>query len=304
MRKIIIILSVIAVFCASFYFCGNHIKKENEKRETVALLNENKMLFELKEEFIRIISDKYPTIDFSFMIKNLDTGAFSVHNSKKMRSASLIKLFVAGTVYDEIQSGRYILTPEIKDDLFLMLAESNNEAVNRFIDFFGGENDLRKITEENKINQYIIKNGYEDTDLQHKMYDEAPPGKPMGYKNLTSVEDVTDFLEKLYKKELFKEPYNSQMLEILKNQKRQTKIPALIKEKYPDVAIFNKTGELFEVDNDAAIIKGDDFCLSFVIMTDNIPLKEDGEMDIELKKEVWKTISELGLILVESYKLK
>ncbi len=307
MKKMIIIAVVVAVIGVSFYFMHTHIKKENTKEMLVAetkeaLASENKKLSALKEDFIKIMSDKYPTVDFSFMIKNLDTGAFIVHNNKEMRSASLIKLFVAEAVYKKADAGEYTLTKEKKADMELMLAQSNNEAVNRFIDDFGGENSLRKITDDNEINKIIKEHGYLKTELQHKMYDEEPPGKPMGYKNITSVEDVTALLEKLYKKELFSEPYNSQMMEILKSQQRRTKIPARITEKYSDITVANKTGELFAVDNDAAVIMGKNFNLSFVLMTDNIPLKEDGDMDLELKKEVWDTISKLGLMLVEAYR--
>jgi len=298
MKKTMISFLITVVILFSYFFAVYFLEN---KKDGEAYKKEKETLYIIKNEIITEFKRKYPDTELSFMIKNLDSGNYVIHNNKKMRSASLIKLFVAGTVFEKIENGDYTLDREKENDLFLMLAESNNEAVNKFIDDFGGENELRRITEKNLINQYIKNNRYNDTELQHKMYDEAPPGKRMGYKNLTSVNDVTVFLEKLYKKELFSEPYNTKLMEILKKQKRQTKIPAIIKEKYPDVVVANKTGELFEVDNDAALIVGENFALSFVIMTDNIPLKENGEMDIELKKDVWKTISELAFNLVEKY---
>ena len=115
-------------------------------------------------------------------------------------------------------------------------------------------------------------------------------------------EDVLTILEGIYSKTRFDEPYNSYALNLLKNQTRRSKIPAKIFSKYPGITVANKTGELSQVENDAALILSDDFKLIFVVLIDNIPLKENGDTDYNLKNEVQVTISDLGLKLVEFYK--
>lgn len=263
---------------------------------------ENQMLEEIKASFINTMSREYPDADFSFAIKNLDTGAYIIHNDKQMNSASVIKLFIMQTIYDEAKKGTYELTADREADLAKMITESNNEATNRFIDDFGGQAATRKITADNTINKTIEAKGYSCTELNRKMHDTTPPEGPTGFENYTSAKDVITLLEGIYNKTVFDEPYNTYALNLLKSQHRRGKIPAAITQKYPDVIVANKTGELSQVENDVALIMCDDFNLAFAVFVNEIPKKADGSTDYNLKEQVQKTISELGLELVEMYK--
>ena len=273
---------------------------EPEKVKTDA--TEKAKLKELKDEFVKMVKEKYPTVELSFAIKNLDTGESVIYNDKQMNSASLIKLFILETVYSENAADKYELTDDAKEDLGIMITKSDNDAANRFIDDFGGQNEKRKVEATNIINKTIKAHGYKHTELNRKMHDTTPPEGPSGYNNYTSAADVCEFLEGIYNKTLLKEPFNTETLSLMKKQERRTKIPDKISEKYPDVIVANKTGELSQVENDAALIMSDDFNLVFVVLTDGIPLNEDGTTDYDMKKDVQSTISELGLRLVEFYK--
>lgn len=274
--------------------------KADPKKEALAI--ENEKLSELKDEFVLYVKNKYPLVDLSFSIKNLETGAHTTYNNKKMNSASLIKLFIMETVFDEMKKGSYELSEEKEKELGLMITESKNTSANLFVDDFGGVDDTRKVTEQNIINKNIKARGYKYTEINRKMHDKTPPEGPSGYQNYTSSEDVLTILEGIYSKTRFDEPYNSYALNLLKNQTRRSKIPAKIFSKYPGITVANKTGELSQVENDAALILSDDFKLIFVVLIDNIPLKENGDTDYNLKNEVQVTISDLGLKLVEFYK--
>lgn len=274
--------------------------KADSKNE--ALENENEKLLLLKDEFVKYVKDRYPSVDLSFSIKNLRTGAKLTYDNKKMNSASVIKLFIMETIFDEIKNGDYELTDEKEKELELMITESKNTSANLFIDDFGGVDDTRKVTEDNIINKNIKNRGYKYTEINRKMHGVTPPEGPSGYQNYTSCEDVLAILEGIYSKKRFDEPYNTFALNLLKNQTRRGKIPAKILEIYPDITVANKTGELSQVENDVALILCDDFDLAFTIFIDNIPLKENGATDYDLKNKVQVTISELGLKLVEFYK--
>ncbi len=281
---------------------GGEKKIMSEVEEKKDLIPETEKLEELKQSFIDKVHQKYPSVTLSFGIKNLNTGAAIIHNDIQMNSASVIKLFIMETIYDEASKGSYILTEDAKKDLELMITESNNKAANRFIDDFGGENELRKITEENLINKTILSGGYTNTQINRKMHDTTPPGGPTGYENYTSARDSIMLLEKIYKKTLFNEPYNTEALNLLKAQQRRAKIPSKITEKYLDVIVANKTGELSQVENDVALIMSDKFNIAFAVFINDIPKKNDGTTDYKLKEEVQATISELGSELVEFYK--
>ncbi len=311
-KVIAFILFIVIVFIAGFYFGKTYSSKsipvanfDNEYSEEKSKLTDNSDEFDklniLKTDLVSIMNNKYPTVDLSFAIKNLDTGAMVVHNNKKMNSASIIKLFILETVYNEIIQGKYVLSEEREKELEKMITESDNNAANNFIDDFGGQNEKRKVDETNLINKTIKEKGYLFTELNRKMHDKTPPEGPSGYQNYTCVEDVCKFLEGIYNKTLFEEPYNTYALNLMKNQKRRAKIPAMITDEYNDVIVANKTGELSQVENDAAIIMSDDFNIIFVVLTDNIPFKADGTTDYDLKEEVQKTISKLGLKVVEFY---
>lgn len=275
---------------------------EAQTEEKIINQSEEIKLEALKNDFADYVKEKYPQADLSFAVKNLETGAFVLYNNKKMNSASIIKLFILETVYDEIEKGSYVLNEEKEKELGLMITESKNTAANLFIDDFGGVDQTRKVTEENLINKNIKKRGYKHTEINRKMHDKTPPEGPSGYQNYTSAEDVLVFLEGIYNKSHFKEPFNTYALNLLKNQTRRSKIPAKIASKYPGIVVANKTGELSQVENDAALIMCDDFKLAFVVLIDNIPFKADGSTDYDLKNKVQETISELGLKLVEFYK--
>lgn len=272
--------------------------------ETVSdprVASETEELNDLMNGFVEEFKKLYPTATISIAIKNLDTGAQVIHNNVKMNSASVIKLFILETVFTKVQKGEYTLTEDAMNDLTVMITKSDNNAANRFIDDFGGVNENRKADETNGINVHIREAGYKHTVLERKMHDVTPPEGPSGFQNYTCAGDVLTFLDKLFKKELFTEPYNTQTLELMKKQQRTSKIPGKIKNKYPGVTVANKTGELSQVENDVAVIMGDDYNIAFVVLVGDIPFKSDGSTDYALKERVQGTIADFGLELVEYY---
>ena len=78
----------------------------------------------------------------------------SVNADAKMQSASVIKLFIMATAYDEMAKGNMVPT-EVSSDIKLMITQSENYATNRMIDRLGFD----------KINNYIRSNGYTNTEL-------------------------------------------------------------------------------------------------------------------------------------------
>jgi len=259
-------------------------------------------LEKMRDSFVSQFDILYPNAKLSFYIKDLDSGSTIVYNSEKMNSASVIKLFIMETVFKQVEKGEYQLTEERAKALEKMITESHNDSSTLFIDDFGGVDETRKVTKDNLINVTIARSGYTNTELNRKMHDTTPPDGPTGYENYTDVYSVATLLEKIYNKSLFeKAEHNAKAMELLKSQKRDNKIPAKIKKEYSHVVVANKTGELSQVENDAAIIMGKDYNLIFVVMVNDIPLKGNGSMDFELKERVQGTIADFGLQLTKAY---
>jgi hypothetical protein len=150
---------------------------------------------------------------------------------------------------------------------------------------------------------YALK-GYPISAMERKMHDKLPPRGSTGKHNWTSVEDVGNLLGKIYNKECVSKQASEEMLLLLRQQERVNKIPKLIRENQLPVTIANKTGELNQVENDAAIITGmgiDDFI--FVIMINNISYNENNkQQNIKIKKEITDNIAKIAMDLVDFFK--
>ena len=205
-----------------------------------------------------------------FYYKNLVTGEVISYNEKEpMLAASLIKLTVLGEVFRQIESGKiredeifttrdidkvpscgalnYMeegLNVRLKDLYTLMIILSDNYATNMLIDRCGIEN----------INDFIKVNGLKNTVLKRKMFDTI--GASKGLENYTSAEDMALLLEKIYNKTLVSEEASAKMLEVLKNQRLNGKIPFFLSSGENKVQIAHKTGEDTNITHDVGIVLG------------------------------------------------
>lgn len=189
---------------------------------------------------------------WSVYAKNLTSNSVKVTvNNQKLESASLIKLFIMATAFEEIEKGT-LDKNEVIDDIKIMINISDNDAADRIIDKLGFD----------KINNYIVTNGYSLTEIHRKM-SEAPNNGD----NYTSVIDVGNLLEKMYRGTCVTQSASQEMIEILKTQTLTSKIPAGV----PDgVETANKTGELDDVENDAAIVYKENAHYIVVVMSNNV----------------------------------
>lgn len=275
---------------------SNGTDNVEEKSENLTSKIEQTAIQQLCETFKKEITEKFSDTDISFMIMDLDSGFEYKYNDKEMNSASVIKLFMAQTVIGECEKGNLTFDDTLKKTISDLISKSDNDAANKIIDMFEGYDEKkRKVTESHLVNQTIKKYGYKNTRLDRKMYNTTPPGGPTGYQNYTCVSDVAKLYKELFNGTLFKEKENNEFLmNCLKKQERVWKIPAKIKKEYPEVTVANKTGELSLVENDAAIITGEDFNLIFVILTES-------KTDTTDKNKIYNMMSDFGLRLVKLY---
>lgn len=178
--------------------------------------------------------------DWSMYYEDYKTGAVVSVNSHQVYSASLIKLFVAETVYNKINSGALQRTAKIDDEIRKMITYSDNEAWKYLARQLGGGNYSRGMATVTEIAQA---NGFSDTGQFYQ-------GSHKNY-NFTSVNDCGVFLRRVLDNEVVSPEYSQVILNHMKNQQNRTKIPAGIPE---GVVIANKTGELDYVQGDAAIV--------------------------------------------------
>ena len=206
---------------------------------------------ELSNEVKNYISNNATSGTWSVYAKNLKTNTVKVNiNNQKMQSASLIKLFIMATAYQQMSEGVTINNAEALIEK--MITVSDNDSTNTLIDKLGMDT----------INQYIKSNGYSNTEIHRKMLASTANGD-----NYTSVADAAKILERIYNGKCVNEEASKKMLNYLKAQQRTEKIPKGVPS---GVVTANKTGELSDVENDAAIIYKDNAPYILVVMSSGL----------------------------------
>ena len=212
---------------------------------------------------------------WSVSIENLKNhNIYSYNEKEKMQSASVIKVFIMGAVYDRMcypsSPDRLISSAENYDGelrylLEQMITVSSNEAANELINRLG-EGDFAGGAQA--VNQFCRENGYTSTSVGRRFMEENPIGD-----NYTSAQDCRKILEDIYEGNCVNQEASEKMMTILKQQTNLSKIPAGLPAGY---AAANKTGEMPEgyglgcIENDMAIVFSDQGDYILVVLSNNL----------------------------------
>ena len=188
--------------------------------------------------------------EWSVYCKRRDEDDAIVLNDVPMTAASLIKLYVYGAARQAMEEGT--LDAAVYDSLLHpMITVSDNYSCNQLIDAVGGFD---------VVNNFISDCGFTDSVLNRKMLADGP-------ENYTSARECGHLLEMVLDSTFVSPETSAALLEDLRAQTRTTKIPAGV----PDgVVTANKTGELADVENDAAIVFADTGIYILCVMSDGI----------------------------------
>ena len=241
----------------------------NQEMETT-LIEDDGLIEDLDDPVINIANQYLSSREangekWSISVENLSNNEKHVYNaSEKMQSASVVKVFIMGAVYDRmcypssperLISANESYDGELRNLLEQMITVSDNSAANQLITKLG-EGDFKKGAEV--VNNFCIENGYTSTSIGRAFLESNPTGD-----NYTSAEDCTKILSDIYRGICVNEEASAKMLDILKNQTVKTKISMGVP---VEIKTANKTGEMPEgyglgcIENDMAIVfteKGD-----------------------------------------------
>lgn len=162
-------------------------------------------------------------------------------NQQKMQAASVIKLFVMGAVYEQYEDIKAAYPDEDIDSLLeSMITVSDNDATDELVVMLGRGD---KVEGRRIVTDFCKSLGLENTTMDRMMHDDN-----IYSDNYTTTEDTGKYLAMILNGEF---EHSEDMLGHLERQDRTHKIPAGV----PDaVKTANKTGELDDCQNDAAII--------------------------------------------------
>ena len=225
----------------------------------------------------------------------------SADSDRRMQAASLIKLFIAGAVWEQYDAVKARETSAGETDSLLsaMLSQSDNDASNTLTTRLGGGDGAAG---RQAVNDYCSSHGYTDTHMGRMLLESNASDD-----NYTSVRDCSRILKNIWLSSSEKDadiagetsssslqqekettaqqedqetkesgefryetdmPGADQMLQALEQQARTGKIPAGVPS---SVRTANKTGELDDVQNDAAIVflTGNPYVIS--VMLEKVP---------------------------------
>lgn len=187
-----------------------------------------------------------------------DNSLYEYHADERMQSASVIKVFIMGTVYERIcypedEASAVVFEESYEGELRTLLEDmirvSDNQAANRLVEIVGS-GDFQKGKEI--VNEFCSRHGFEQTHMGRRFLEEQPSDD-----NYTSAKDCRAILEAIYRGTLVNAEASEKMYDILKGQTLQYKIPSVLPEGY---FCANKTGEMPEgyglgcIENDIAIV--------------------------------------------------
>ena len=275
--KILVAVNVfLVVVLTAFYFFLSP-PKEEARRASDEIRSEQKNNF---EQMIRAeLGEEVSRFAVYFFDPKSEEPL--VFQSRPMRPASMIKMFVMAAAMADVRDGklsldeRLTLTAEnmvggagsiagegvgapvpVRKAIELMIVESDNTATNILIDRLG----------MNNINRYIRDNGYHDTVMNHKMMLESG-----GMTNLSSVGDLGELFRRIYMHACVDEPRDLLMIDYLLKQEDKDCFPSAL----PLWNIAHKTGEVEGLYDDGGIFYGSSGDFVLVIMNDEIDGRED-----------------------------
>lgn len=195
------------------------------------------------------IKDYIAKTDYNWCVvaENAATGVqicstHKVEAETPMISASLIKLFIMGAIYEKIECGK-IAEEDVSEKLRDMITISGNASANELTTLLGEGDDTSGMAVVNAFAESI---GCTGTTMNRLMLVEN------GLQNYTTAADCALFLSLVYNKKCVSKSSSEKMLSLLSDQKRNNKIPASLPK---GVKTANKTGELAGLSEcDAAIV--------------------------------------------------
>lgn len=241
---------------------------------------------ELQEMLMLTFGKETPKFAVYLLRPNIESQPL-IFQSRPMRPASMIKVFVLAKVMQDAKDGKLSLDElititadnivggagsiagegvnakvSIRKAAELMTIESDNTATNILIDRVGMEN----------INQYLKTNGYNDTIVNHKMMLQK------GDSNLSSAADLGKLFTRIYEHTCVDEFYDQLMISYMLKQQDRDCFPAAL----PYWNVAHKTGEVDNLYDDGGIFYGAKGDFILVIMNDNYESR--GETIEKMKK--------------------
>lgn len=207
--------------------------------------------------------------EWSVYVKNLTTQESLVINDEPMKSASVMKLFIMGAVYEAIENGELERTEEVMSLMELMITVSDNEASNQLLYMLGNSSYEEGIE---RVNEFIRAHRYSARTVEYNGFSNSATVMDENRSNQVTAKDCGILLEDIYRRRWGSRKVSNEIEQMLLSQNTRYKIPAGLPE---GVLCGNKTGEMETTENDAAIIFGEDCDYILVVLSSDWESKSE-----------------------------
>lgn len=200
------------------------------------------------------------TGEYSVVVEDLKNGRKEVlYGDKVYKVGSLYKLWVMATAFEQIQQGTLSKDEILSEDVNVLNKDFNidpesaeltegaitltvKDALKQMIDISHNYAALllTKRIKLSNVARFLEKNGFKNSSVGGN-----------GDSPMSTADDIALFFEKLYKNELNNAQYTGEMLDLLKAQKLNDKLPKLLPK---GTIIAHKTGEIDYLSHDGGIV--------------------------------------------------
>jgi len=205
---------------------------------------------------------------YGFVVKNLKTGETVMRNEHMtFETASLYKLWVMAVTFDQIKKGKLQENTTIDSELNQMITLSSNDAASQLL------STIKLAT----VTSFLKDTGFTDSSMGSSTNE--PTSTPL---------EIADFFEKLYTGTLGDSDNTTKMLELLKAQKLNSKLPKYLP---TGTSIAHKTGELDEFSHDGGIVYTPQGDYIIVVMSKSSSPKLANEQMAVLSRNIFRYIT-------------
>jgi len=194
---------------------------------------------------------------YAVAIKNLNTGeSYYLNEHKKFEAASLYKNWIMATVFGQIETGKISRDEILKKDIAKLneefeIATESAEMTEGEIEVSVIQALIGMITISHNYDALILTDRVRLSSVRSFLAESGLNESSVGSPPLITAYDASLFFEKLYKQELASPESTKEMIDFLKKQTLNNKIPKFLPE---DLVIAHKTGELGSFTHDAGIV--------------------------------------------------
>ena len=246
--------------------------------------------------------------DWAVYIKNLKTGeSFGFNENKQFNSASLYKLWVLAVALEQINEGRLLetqvlsaekeklderlglITPTPEGSEETEAKEKEEEKEIEYVSMVAGEAIEKMITISDNYSALLVSNRVGSSNitnfLEEYNFDDSNYKSPPQ----TTASDIANYFEFLYKGDFIDKEASDEMIEILKRQTFDDRIPKYLPE---NIETAHKTGELFGNKHDAGIVFAPNGDYIIVVMSKTESEATAAEKIAEFSKEIYDYFQE------------